>query len=332
MRDEHAGEGLTPPHGPLLPELQGRRRWTPGRIALQALGLAIGLGLLAWAVGLSLSEENARSIEAMSRARWSEVAAILALTLASIVLNGLMFWVVLRPVKRLPAIDVILTNSIATFLSVLPFKLSLVSRVLIHHRRDGVPMRTLVGWVAAMGALGLASLSPPMIASLWRGRMDALWWAVAAGGIIFGGVMAVALGRMALTQRWLKILSLGSYDLVRHIGGVAGHTILRLLDVAVLAARFLAAAAIVDHSMSVQQAVLLSTTYFLLSVLTPTGTLGFREMGVAGLALAQGLDEKAVALIALVVTGAEVLTSGAAAAGAFVRLRPDRLLLLRKPA
>lgn len=329
MADDPDPSGLRAPANPVIEEMSLRRRWTPGRIALQSAGLIGGIGLLVWAVRLSMSEENARSVEAMRSAPASEVLLLIGLSLASLVLNGLMFWVTLRPVHRLGAIDTILTNSIATFLSILPFKLSLIMRVLIHHRRDGVRFKVLVGWVAAMGALGVAFLGPLVAAGLWRGRMDALWWLATLGGIAAGCIAAVTLGRWSERAGWLARLSLGSHQIVRHVSAVMGHAALRSADVAVLAGRFLAAAMIVDAPLPIEQAVLLSTTYFLLSVVTPAGTLGFREMGVAALGLSQGLDERSVALIALVVTGAEVLVSGGMALIAAVRLRPDRLLARR---
>lgn len=328
MRERpHTPETIEPLPDDAAEALDVPRRPTAARLALQLLGLVISVGLLVWAVRLSLSEENARSIDAMRSAPAAEVALLIALSLISLALNGLMFWVTLRPEHRLRITDTILTNSIATFLSILPFKISLIARVLIHKRRDHVHLTLLIAWVAAMGALGLAVLTPLVVASLWRGRLDPLWWATVVVGIASGAVAAVVLGRLAQSRRWLATLSLGSYRIVRHPEAVVAHHGLRIADAVVLAARFLAGAMIVDADMPLDRAVLLSTTYFLLSVVTPAGTLGVREMGVAALGLSQGMDEKQIALIALIVTGAEVIASGALALVGAVRLRLDRLLL-----
>ncbi len=327
MPDQGAKEGLHSAANPVIEEMDLRRKWSAGRVAMQVGGVVVGLALLAWAVRLSMSEGNARSLAAMRAAPARELAALFALTLASLVLNGLMFWVALLPVHRLKVLDVILTNGIATFLSVLPFKLSLITRVLIHHRRDHVRFRLLIGWVAAVGAMALAVLGPLVVAGLWRKQLDALWFLTAAVGIGMGSLAAVGLGRISNDVRWLRLMSLGSYQIVQHPRAVVGHMVFRVLDAGVLAGRFITAAAIIDQAMPTDQAVLLATTYFLLSVLTPAGTLGFREMGVAALGLSQGLNEETVALIALVVTGAEMIASGAVAAVGVVRMRPDRLLL-----
>lgn len=330
MTDQHEHEGLRSADAAGIEAFGSPRRWSKRRIVLQSLGLLLGLALLAWAVSLSMSEGNRRSIEAMRDAPASEVVLLIGLTVASLVLNGLMFWITLRPVHRLRAVDVVMVNCISTFLSILPFKLSLVARVLIHHRRDGVRFKVLIPWVIAMGALGLAVLLPFVGATMLIGRMNAAWWAVALGGVLAFNLAGVWCGRMA--DRWVILhrLGMGSDLIVRHASAVAGHGALRLADTAVLAGRFLAAAAIANQSMPVEQAVLLATTYFLLSVITPAGTLGFREAGTAALGMTQGLAGDQVALIALVVTGAEVIASGALASIAFFWIRPDRLLLSRE--
>ncbi|MDX2115833.1 MAG: hypothetical protein SFZ24_09495 [Planctomycetota bacterium] len=307
-----------------------RRPWTPGRIAAQILGVAVGAALLIWAIRLAISGDNARALQALKDAPLSEFIILAALTLAGLVLNGLMFWVTLRPVHTLSPINVIITNAIATFLSILPFKISLVTRVLIHRQRDGVPLRLLIGWVAAMGALGLAVLLPFIAASLIRPALDLWWWTIALGGGAAGSAAGVYLGRLADRLTILKPLSFGSYVIVRHVSAVVGHAALRLLDVAVLAGRFLAGALIVDIALPIDQAVLLATTYFGLSVLTPAGTLGFREMGVAALGMSQGLDEASIAMLALVVTAAELLVSAAVALPGAAVLRLDRLLIREK--
>lgn len=329
MSDPRAHEGLKGADASGVEAFGSPRRWSAQRIVLQSLGLVIGLALLGWAVSLSLSESNRKSIEAMRDAPASEVALVIALTVASLALNGLMFWATLRPIHRLKPLDVILVNCISTFLSILPFKLGLVTRVLIHHRRDGVRFKAIIPWVAAMGALGLAVMLPFALATLVTGELNTAWWAIVVGGVLAFNAAGVWCGRSAERFPILKKLGLGSDQIVRHIGVVAAHGGLRLIDTALLAARFLAAAAIADQVMPLEQAVLLATTYFILSVMAPTGTLGFREAGTAALGMTQGLAAEQVALVALVVTGAEILTAGAISLAAFFHIRPDRLILTR---
>ena len=72
------------------------------------------------------------------------------------------------PVQRLRTLDVVAVNAIATLLNYLPFKLSVISRIVIHNRRDGVPLGKIVGWLAAVGVGGVISFGPVALVSLWH--------------------------------------------------------------------------------------------------------------------------------------------------------------------
>lgn len=311
---------------PLPQPLEAKRRWTPGRIAVQVVGLLIGLALFAWAISMALSPKNADAIARLRSAQAWQIAALFGLSAVSIVLNGLMFHVVLTPLRRLSRLDVVLTNAIAVFLAILPFKLGLLVRVAIHHKRDGVPLKDMVAWFAAISALALAVLVPMAGAGLWRGELDALWWVVSVGGVVSISAMAIACGR--LSERWplLAKLSLGSWRIVRHPAPVIGHGAFRVMDISVLAGRFLIAATIAGQTLGVDDAVLMATVYFFLSAVIPTGNLGFREMGVTLLASKTGLDVPTMALIALVVTSGETLSALVMGMAGWLKLRPERVL------
>lgn len=311
---------------PLPQPLEAKRKWTAGRIAVQVVGLLIGIALFAWAISMALSPKNADAIAKLRTASVWQIAALFGLSAVSIVLNGLMFHVVLTPLRRLRRIDVVMTNAIAVFLAILPFKLGLLVRVAIHHKRDGVALKDMVSWFAAISALALAVLVPLAGAGLWRGGLDAVWWIVSVGGIVSISAMAVMCGRWA--ERWplLAKLSLGSWRIVKHPEPVIGHGLFRVADIAVLAGRFLIAASIAGQALAVDDAVLMATVYFFLSAVIPTGSLGFREMGVTLLASKTGLDVPTMALIALVVTSGETLSSLVMGTVGWVKLRPERVL------
>ncbi len=311
---------------PLPQPLEAKRKWTPGRIAVQVVGLLIGVALFAWAISMAMSPKNADAIAKLRTAGAWQIVALFGLSAASIVLNGLMFHVVLTPLKRLSRLDVVLTNAIAVFLAILPFKLGLLVRVGIHHKRDGVPLRDMVAWFAAISALALAVLVPLAAAGLWRGGLDIWWWVVSVGGIVSISVLAIACGRFAEKWPLLAKLSLGSWRIVKHPAPVIGHGVFRIADIGVLAGRFLIAAAIAGQALGLDDAVLMATVYFFLSAVIPTGNLGFREMGVTLLASKTGLDVPTMALIALVVTSGETLSSLVIGAAAWVKLRPERVL------
>lgn len=304
-------------------------RRSRGALALQTFGFLLSLGALTWAISLAMSEGNRENLARLRHADTGTLALLGAATIASVIVNGLMFWATILPARRLKAIDVVATNSIAVFLSILPFKLGLVTRVLIHHRRDAIPFKLIVAWMGAMAALGLAVFVPLGAAGLWAKSIDARWALAAGLGILLTHAIGYACARAAKRQRWLSRLSLGADELLSDPRVLCGVGLMRLLDAGLLSARFLIASRIAGHDLNMAQATLMGTTFFLITVLSLGGALGFREGGIAALALAMGMDEKALALIALMVSGSEVVISGLMAAGSCFIIRPDKLLARR---
>ncbi|MEM8834957.1 MAG: lysylphosphatidylglycerol synthase domain-containing protein [Planctomycetota bacterium] len=332
MSDEtRQHEGLHSPGGTALEAIEPTRRWTPGRIVLQSIGFVVSIGLLVWAASRAFGAENRESVDRLLDAPLWAVGVFVLLTAGGIALNGLMFWLTLRPLGgRVPAIDMIATNALCTFLAILPFKLGAVARVLIHKRRDGIHFKRIVPWFAAMTALAVAAMLPLAAASAWRGQIDALWWLLGVGGGVACVALGVWLSRIAERVKALRWMSVGAYEVTRDARTGALVTLCRWGDVATLAGRFLLAAWIVQTPMGVGDAVLQATLFFLISVAAPAGTLGMREAGVAGLALAQSKDGADIALVALTITAAELVTSGVLGVLAAWRLRVDRVLLSRR--
>ena len=71
------------------------------RATFQIGGFLIGIALLVWCVRRGLSPENRGQLALLRSASPGLVASLLGLTVVSIALNGLIFWAVLRPVRRL---------------------------------------------------------------------------------------------------------------------------------------------------------------------------------------------------------------------------------------
>lgn len=324
------GGGLHAPGGALVQMSPSPRRWTPRRIAFQLGALAVGLTLFAWSVRIALSEKNRPALRALLEATPTQVASVLGLTALSIALNGLIFWSTSRPLKRLKALDLIAVNSIATFLSLLPFKLGFFTRALIHHRRDGVNFRDLLAWFSASAALALAVVVPFAAAGLWRRAADPVWALAAVGGAALCTGAGVWIAGLCERWTWLGRLGLGAHRVVRHLPSVLLHAGLRVVDLGVQSLRFWAAAAVVGVDLQGGQAVLLGTTYLLLVALAPAGALGFAEMGTAGVAVAAGLDPQTVAVIALAITGAQAVCGLVMGLSGAAWLRIDRLVLGRR--
>jgi hypothetical protein len=325
-----------------------RKRWT---LLLQALGFLGGVAMLLWCGSMALRPENRAQLARLADAPPGPVLALAALAAGTIVANGLIFWCVLRPVRRLPAVDVIASNALATFLAYLPFKLSIVSRILVHRIRDGVPVLTLTAWIAATAVVSLGALGPLMLASLWRRSIDAVWAAASAGAflVILSGVVLVA--RRVRGEAGLALLSrvagarfrpvLGSprvaqlhagTDMLAHPWGVAGGAMFRIVDVALTALRFAVAARLLGVDLGWQECVLMGSVFFLIGVLSPVGMLGTREGGTAALAEIAGLGPEGaagVATVVLLVGAAEAVVNVAGAGFAVAWLRADRIVLGR---
>lgn len=333
---------------------RGRGR-SIARAAVQVVGFLAGLAALAWCVQQALEPRNREQIAKLSEAPAWSLAAILGLTAASIALNGIIFWATLRPVRRLRPADVLAVNALATFLAYLPFKLSAITRVLIHNRRDGVPLAIIGAWFGSVGLVLIVAMVPSALAGLWRNGIDAWWFLLGPGGTAVLGIGMIAMsrtfrgeagvtrmeavlravglgagGRLLRSRFWLHLHE--AFTILSSPGAVAGTIALRLVDTGVQAARFVIAAQILGQPLAIEQAVLLAVTFFLIGVVSPTGMLGFREAGAAGMAgvLAFATSEE-FAAVALTVGAAEAIVNLAGAALGLAWLRPDRLLRKRDP-
>lgn len=331
-----------------------RRRKKTGAI-VQVAGFVAALALLGWCVAEALSPENREQLAKLSGASAGQVVGLLGLSVLTVTINGLIFWIVVRPVRRIPVSDVIATNALATFLAYLPFKLSVISRFVVHSRRDGVPVLTIGAWLAACGVMFVATLGPVLAVSLWRRGIDSWWWSGSVVGVVIcaAAVLAVARafrgdGGLARLHHLTDPLKIGlvnralrterfrhlhdGFEMLACPWAVFGAAGLRVMDVVVVSSRFLIAAAVLGVDLSWQDAGLMGATYFVIGVISPVGALGTREGGTLALASAVGIGAAAadaggaLATVILFVTGTEsvVLIGGAGFAVAW--LRADRLL------
>lgn len=332
----------------------------PGRVArtasalLQIAAFILGVGLLVWCATLALRPENRDQLERLAHAPPAHLAALLALTLLGLALDGLVFHLLLRPVRRIPLPDVLATNALAVFLNYLPFKIGLIARVVVHTRRDGVPLLTVAAMLAAALAV-LASVALPLaLASAWRGRIDAAWIAsTLVGMLLLGGACVLAarafegprgLGRLdRLCGRlpgW-RGLSASRAFAAAHAGlaiaadprTFAAAAAARLLFFASLWARFALAAGLVGAHITPQTAVLAGSIFFLVGVASPGGLLGIREGATtwfAGAVALSGTTAESFAVVALTVGAAESIINVFAGGVAAIYLRPDRWLLPRR--
>jgi hypothetical protein len=323
------------------------------KLALQVLGFLIGIALLAWCVHTAFKDPE--GFKRLGQASLRQIAELVGLTIVVVLCSGAVFRETLVPIRKLPMLEVQATNFIACLLVLVPFKLSVLFRVLVHNRRDKVPLLTIGAWFAAVGAVILCVLGPTLLAGIWRrGHADTLWFVSTGGGMFVLLTTLLLIARFFATERgwsWLKghygriplpaRLRAGStaatallekgHEGVRMLASprvVYGCAILRLMDFAAQAGRIAVAAAIVGQDISWEHALLAGTIFFLITAAAPSGALGAREGGTAWLisAVLPGLDRDRFMLVVLAVSATEaaVLLVGSVISIAY--LRPDRLL------
>ncbi len=291
-------------------EAAGKQR-SLARVLIQVIGFAASIAALGWAVKMALTEENRAQLENLQNASAGQVMALVGLSFSSVAINGLIFWVVIRPVHKIRATDVISTNAIATLLAYLPFKLSLVARVAIHRKRDGVPVLTIGAWFAAIGVLMLAVLGPMALVSFVLQDVNLLWWVGVVGSVAIGVGAVIVMARVFYGERgvqriasvgvlrgWTEKESFGrlhaGFDMIACPWSSGWAGLGRMLDVLAFAGRFVVAAAVLGLPISGSDALLLGSVYFLIGVFSPFGMLGTREAGTIGAAALFGVSSAAI--------------------------------------
>lgn len=326
---------------------QGRRGV---RVAVQLLGFAIGIALLWWCVHLALGPDNRGQLEHLRDAPRGMIMGLLGLGVATITLNGLMFWVVLLPSRRLPVLDVLGINALATLLAYLPFKLSVLARFVLHNRRDGMPIMRIGAWLAAFLVISLATMGPFVAAALLLDNVN-LWWVLTVAGLLvlgYGSLIGVsrvfrgAIGTARL-HGFFAALRLKSLQKLMHTSAYAhlhdgfsmtadprsvlGGGVLRVIDLSVYAARFWIAAEVLGTPISVGDSVMMAVVYFLIGVASPFGVIGTREGGTTALLTGlMVLETEQLLGITLLVGATEAIASLVCGALGIAWLRPTSLL------
>ena len=338
---------IEPVNVPMLPETKPRR---PMRLAIQLLGFLVGLAVLAWCAKMAFSEENREGLAKLGEASAGAVTALLLLSALGLIINGLLFWLVIRPVRGIQLSGMIATNALATFLSYLPFKVSVMVRVAVHRQRDRVPIALIGPWFAAVGVVFGATVAPILLLAAWRPKVDAVWFLMLAGLLILAAGVLSSMARAIGGQRGLRLVQRLAdrqpIGLVRRLvrsdmfvlfdEGLAmlasfrqslAAIGLRLADTVSMAARFYIASRIVGTPLPAGESLVGSVVYLTIGIFSPIGALGAREGGTAGLMSWLGaFDLETLALIAIVVTGAELIVVTFGAAAGIAWLRPDRLI------
>jgi hypothetical protein len=337
---------------------QDKPRAGIGRILIQLLGFGVCIGLLWWCVQTALNPANRDKLSRLADAPIQDVVLLFALSAASVLLNGSMFWLVLRPAKRIKFWDVQAVNGTASFLSYAPAKLSILYRILVHTRRDGVPLLTMGAWLAAMSVIVVAAMAPMIGLAEWRQKADAVFYvgcivsilvlftiivlsARAFSGVkglariqsIFGAVPWKFFQRIPHLAAFQKLHA--GFDMLASPSAVGGSLTIRVVDLLVQAFRFIVAAKILGETLHLDTAVMSACTFYLIGVTSPAGSLGAREGATTQMASwmkIPGLDTGEFAPIALTVSATEFVIFLTAAVLGILWIQPWKLLGGKRPA
>jgi hypothetical protein len=315
------------------------------RAALQGLGFLLGIGLLWWCIHTAFSRPETRAeLSKLAAARWWDLAAMVAISMLAITLDGLMFRAVLQPVKKLPALTMLSVAGVCSVLSYLPFKASMLFRFVYHTRRDGLPVLTIVAWIIATGTVLLISLLPIAGATIVRPQADAVWWGLIAAATVLAAIIAHGVCRVTMsigtarsgslpddppplsTLTWHEKLKDAARMLAqpRALAHARRH---RHTIVALQALRFVLAAKLMGVAVSPEQALIAGAAYNLIQAISPGGVAGFREAGAAtALSFLNGPD---ILAVTLTVTAAEAVSNALMGIAGAVYLRIDTLFLRR---
>jgi hypothetical protein len=322
----------------------GHRRL--GQRLAQAIGFLVGLGLLGYCLWVVAHNKPAQEkLLALLDAPWWVFAALAGLSCCTILLSGLVFRATLRPIRPISVLDAFAINALGTLLGNVPFKISLVVRTLIHRRRHGVALPTLVAWLGGTALIIVASLAPPLGATLALREVNLAWWVLCVLGTLVLGASLVLAGRaLAPSQAWTALgrrlpgvlerlmhrpialrlhAGLATLASPRAVGEALGW---RACDMAAQTLRFALAAWALGVTISWEQALIAGAAYFILQGAAPSGALGTREAGAAATLAALGVPLEVGAPLVLAVTAVETACCVVLGVGAAVYLRVDRLL------
>ncbi len=321
------------------------------KLIFQIGAFMCGLGILAWFIYTANRPSNRENLDRLIHAPPATLLTLLGLSLATLSLNGTIFFVTIFPVRRVPFWDVQAANGCACVLNYIPFRAGTICRFMIHNRRNGVPLLTIGAWLGAVSATVAATLTPLIAAAVWRKQIDGPFVVAVLIGLFISYSVVLTAARTFAHARGLARLhrltdpvginllnrALRSnafhnlhhgFAMLAHPGSLAVAMSLRLIDLLVQATRFMVTAKLVGVELNFESALLISATYFLFS-LSPAGALGTREGGATGIAkwlAVPGFTTESFVVIALAVTASEMIVNMTCGSIALLFIRPDRLL------
>jgi hypothetical protein len=245
------------------------------KLSLQALGLVLGVALIAWCV--SGATRDPSGWRRLLDAPWSAVAGLLLCSLGSIVVSGLTFWIAARPVRPLGAADQQWINALASMLNYAPVRIGMLTRAAYALQVDRWRAVEVVAWFASVAYTFVVALAAITAATLAWIRLGA--WSFTPVLLIVAAVGGIG-ARWCATRGFVRRRAQGLERLVTDPAALWGSIALHIVDLFFATGRVLLAIRILGLPLTLSQACLVSMASFAAS-LNPLGRLGFREAAVA---------------------------------------------------
>ena len=303
---------MSGPESPARSLLPGRR------IIIQLVGFVVGIALLV----LCIQRATGDGSDAWSQLRDASPWLLLAMfgcSIASGVINAFTFWITIRPVQRIRALDLVLINFGAKLLNYAPVRLGAIGRVWYHAKIDRLPLVLIGGWFAFIAYVLVLGVVASVVATVAYGAIDLVWFALVVGMMLFGTLVI----RFMKGSRLLERHGRGIERIVASPSALLGTVVLRILDLAAYALRLGIAAHLLGLSLDASDVVILAVVT-LASDLSPVGRVGIREFAVALAATHLGMnaDEAAGSMesLALLDSAAEAIAFGIIGAPALIWL------------
>ena len=247
---------------------------TPRKIAAQLVGFLIGAALLGWCIKVAVAQGDWSRIA--SADPWL-IAGLIGCTIVSLGVNGIIFWLVIRPIQPLRLTDMLLLNLTVSILNYAPIRLGLISRVAYHIRVDRMPLLRMGAWFASLAYTMLLALGSCVMATIIHDEFDLVWAAIVAGQLLLGGLLTRAIMNQSLVARYGR----GMNEMLSAPASLWGALLLRLFDIGAFVGRMACAVAILQpEAMLAASDVLLLGFAALALSLNPLGRFGFREAAV----------------------------------------------------
>lgn len=298
----------------LHPEQEGAKepknpwRWVMYAFALLLLAVCVYLAFEG-----ARGEDGVSGWDRLREAAWQDVATMLGLVVGSVVINGWLFWLMLKPFEPDPQHYRPLTGremvgliAASSLLNYLPMRAGMIGRAAYLKKLHGIDYRLSALMLFIVAGLTMYVFGLLAGATLWRQQIDAVWLASVATAIAVAAVVGVPVMRWKL--RVLPGISVAWFDHHRGpaVGLLAAVMTARVADVLMLAGRLYIAAKIFGTPIEAPAAVVMATGGMLITLATPLPNgLGLREgiyglfaaVGVAGEAMPDGPMGVAIGLI-----------------------------------